>query len=145
MDLKRYALNFIATSVALFAVNFALLTLANVDIANAGMGLIPIFLAATLEGQRYARENDDVPASSAMWQFAKRAAMVVVAINMVLIATLSFVLPELQYVMAQSWGAGVLLGVILVIGLICFLLTRQFVAMGARSTLKAEAKKRKNQ
>ncbi len=145
MNLKRYALNFIATSVALFAVNFALLTFANVDIANAGMGLIPIFLAAMLEGQRYAREHGDAPESSAMWQFSKQAAMVVVALNMVFIAGASFVVPEIQFLMTQSWGPGVLLCIVLVIGLLSFLLTRQFLGMGARTTLKAEAKKRKKQ
>ncbi|MBT8153380.1 ABZJ_00895 family protein [Epibacterium ulvae] len=145
MDLKRYALNFILTALALMVVNYALLTFADVDIGNAGMGLIPIFLAAMLEGQRYAREHGDVPESRAMWQFSKQAAMVVVAINMVLVAALSFVLPDLRYLMTQSWGPGVLLCVILVVGVISFLLTRQFLGMGARTTLKAEAKKRKKQ
>lgn len=145
MDLKRYTLNFLATAFALVLVNYALLTLANLDIVNAGMGLIPIFLAAMLEGQRYAREHGDLPESRAMWQFSKQAAMVVVALNMVFVAALSFALPELQYLMSQSWGPGVLLGIILVVGAISVLMNRQFVGMGARTTLKADAKKRTKQ
>ena len=144
MNLKRYCLTFIVVTLCLGAAVTAIEVLLEVQIRNAGMALIPIFTAAMLEGQKYAQTTGQVPESSEMWRFSRQVTLVVVGFNMVVIAGLSFVLPELRWVMTQSWGGGAILSILLVVAGLAFFMTRQFLAMGAKGALKAEAKKTKS-
>ena len=135
MNIRRYALVFIGTSLGLWALTMLALLVFEFDISNGGMVILPPLVAAMIEGHRFARSNGRLPEKLEMWKFARLAALVVMAVTMVFTVIMTFFVPELRELMAQRMGAGVLLALVVLQALIAFLVTRFFLGFGAKSGL----------
>jgi hypothetical protein len=135
MNITRYTVVFLGVSVGLWFLTLLVSQLFDFDLSNGGMVLLPPLVAAMIEGNKYARQTRKLPESGQMWRFARTAAMVVLAITMIFTAVLTFVVPQLQAMMAQPMGAGMLMGAVLLQALIPFLTTRFFLGLGAKSGL----------
>jgi len=137
MKLVRFAAVYLATMVGLMVLVVLLQAIANVDIANAGMAIIPAMVAAMVEGQSFARSEDRLPDSAEMWGFARRAGVIILGLTMMSTAVFSVAMPEVKFILTQPYGAVMLLGAILFQTVISFVLVRFFLASGAKSALKA--------
>ncbi|WP_420568544.1 ABZJ_00895 family protein [Thalassovita sp.] len=135
MNIIRYTIVFLGVSVGLWFLTLMVVQLFDFDISNGGMVLLPPLVAAMIEGNKYARKTRQMPESGQMWRFARTAALVVLAITMIFTVVLTFVVPQLQAMMAQPLGAGMLMGAVLLQAVIAFLTTRFFLGMGAKSGL----------
>ncbi|WP_417838816.1 ABZJ_00895 family protein [Tritonibacter scottomollicae] len=137
MKLRRFTLVYLAIIVAIIIVSALVQILADFDITNAGMALIPAMGASMVEGQAFAKAENRMPDTSEMWGFARRASVVILGLILLSAVAFSLALPELQYMVSQPYGALFVAGALLFQTVMSFLLVRFFLASGAKSVLRA--------
>ncbi len=137
MNLKRFTLVYVATSLALIAIVSAVQAFMGFRIANGGMSIIPAIVAAMMEGQRYAGAHRALPEGADMWRFAKAAALVILGLSLVFVVLFSLIMPQIRQMMSDPVGASVLFAGSLLQAALGLVLVRFFIGMGAKSQLTA--------
>ncbi|SIO33086.1 ABZJ_00895 family protein [Vannielia litorea] len=132
----RYTGVYVATMLALAALNWALATFASYSLPS-GLGtILPPMLAAMLEGQFHARATRAPLAPGEAW----RAAGVMTGIAAV-IAGLMLVIVAAGTPEYAQLPTGLLAGITLALLVATFLVNRLFLGMGARQELRAQARR----
>lgn len=138
---KRFALVFLAAAVGLVAVMILFFVLTGTSISNAGMSLIPYFVAASIEGQRFARSGLPDPEKGDIWRAAVIMGLIGLAVGLVLAAP----------ILSGPRGAAVfsvvppamLAGGLAVITALGILMSRVFWGIGLRGERRAQARKKR--
>ncbi len=141
MNLSRFLQTYGLACLGICALVLVVQVAFELDFANAGTSVVPVMLAAMLEGQRFVRTQGEMPSPALMWRFARRAALYVVAIGAVLTFGLSFVLPELSWLLTHGWGLVAIVIILLVTYLLSLMIIRQFLGMGAKIVMKDKGRK----
>lgn len=136
MNLRRFALVYLAIMMGLMVLIVLIQAIFAFDIANAGMAIIPSMGAAMVEGQSFARREHRVPTSLEMWGFARRAGVIILGFTMISVAVFSVAAPQIKSMMQDWTGALFLIGGILFQAAVSFVLVRHFLGLGAKSMLK---------
>lgn len=79
----RYALVFTAASLIVPLVPY-LIAAAGIDLYSSFFGIIPVLIAAMVEGDRYAAEKNERPTSNKAWRFALKATLICVIVSLVM-------------------------------------------------------------
>ncbi|KUP94138.1 ABZJ_00895 family protein [Tritonibacter horizontis] len=139
MNLRRFSLVYLATMLGLMMIVVLVQAVGNFNVANAGMAIIPAMVAGLVEGQRFAGVEKRLPESSQIWRFACRAAVIILGLTMISVSIFSVAAPQIKLMLSHTQGALLLLAAILFQTAVSFLLVRYFVALGAKSALRAQA------
>lgn len=133
VNLKRYALWFIAATIGLFIVVFALDYFLAMEFPNGAAAVIPAMVAAMVEGQKYAETSrDPVPSP---WKQAGALTIVGSAISIVFAIPAFIFLPELRGAFSQF--PSLMIGMIVFGILITWVVNRIFLTIGAKNQWKA--------
>ncbi len=132
---KRFVGVFLAAIVALALISQAALMLFNFDIQSSAMGIIPIMVAAMVEGQKHAQgTKDPIPR---IWRQSAMMAGIALVINLVLaLGYLAFSPGARQMIIDAPI---ILVAVLVIFGLVFWLVARGFFGMGANITWKAQS------
>lgn len=141
MNLNRFLLTYGLACLGIGALVLVAQAVFALDLANAGTSVVPVMLAAMLEGQRFVRDHGEMPSTIVMWRFARRAAFYVVVIGAALTFGLSFILPELSWLRTHNWGLVAIVIILLVTYLLSLMIIRQFLGMGAKIVMKDKIRK----
>lgn len=135
IKLGRYAVTYVLCVLALMALAAVLDIAAGIELPSGLSTVLPVLVAALLEGQRHARLTGEEISKSDAWKFARQTTLLVVGINLLFIAIFVLVVPDFLAVFAIIGPVGAL--ILATILLVIVLLTnRFFVSKGASGELK---------
>lgn len=133
----RYALTFLLTLVAGVVVVTLLRVTFGVDLASSFLPIIPAMVAATLEGNKYARSTEAPLENRAAW----KAAFVMTAIAVAFYAVLAVLLLSLSaQVQDATVAGGFMAAVMAVYTVVWLIMNRVFLGLGVRNERKVQAR-----
>jgi hypothetical protein len=133
----RFAVWFVGLTVGLPIAIWGIAALTGLDLDSTAVAIIPMMIAAMVEGQRFARAENRRPQGREAWRIALHLAGVGLLISVVMgAAVLVFVEPA---VIAMIGPGGLVVSVVLLAALF-WVLGRLFLGLGARGYLKGSAR-----
>ncbi len=140
INLTRYTVIYVLAIAILMAISIALETFTSIEMPTGVSTVLPVMMAAMLEGQRHARETKQPLESSDAWKSALAATGIVIVVSILLVAAFFVLVPGFAGLFAAL--GSVALVILVAISLIVVLLTNRFaLTMGAKNELKAQAKR----
>ncbi|MGH1415984.1 MAG: ABZJ_00895 family protein [Pelagimonas sp.] len=140
INLIRYTVIYVLAITGLMAISFALQVFTNIEMPTGVSTVLPVMMAAMLEGQRYARETKQPIEPNDAWKAALAATGVVIVVSILLVAVFFVFVPGFAGLFAALGSVGLL--IVLTISLVIVLLANRFaLTMGAKNELKAQAKR----
>ncbi|WP_406870791.1 ABZJ_00895 family protein [Thioclava sp. 'Guangxiensis'] len=140
MNFKRYILVLVATMLGL-GVLLTGLSMAGIYIEARSIALIPVIIAAFVEGQCYAQKHERLPTKGDAWRFGLQAGMVVMVLQCLAGAAFYWLVPESFTGLTLAQFAVYVLAALGAIFVLTAVASRFIFRNIAKSTLKAQAKR----
>ncbi|KAJ56930.1 hypothetical protein ACMU_00120 [Actibacterium mucosum KCTC 23349] len=137
----RFLLVFIGSTIAVAVALMAIEAATGTNIRNAGMSLIPYFVAASVEGQRHARKSDVQPENGTIWRGSVVMGLLGIAGSFIL--ALPFIANPLGRSLLANTNPLLLLALVLGFAGLGVLMSRLFWGIGYKSERRNQAKKAK--
>lgn len=139
VNLKRYALVYVATVIGITVGIEVLWRLAGLDLNSTGTTVLPAMAADMHEGRKPAEINTNAYSNSEAWNAAIWMTLVALAIGVAILAALT-VVPAFADTF-QGLPASVWMVVLVVLGIVYLLCNRFFLTLGYKGHRKAIDKK----
>jgi hypothetical protein len=131
MNYLRYTIVLIAATLGLTGLGHLL------SLGGSWTGIVPVMLAALVEGQKYAGQRGVLPAGAERHRFAMIATAINIGMAALFVLGLSVINPGIGAVFSAG-ASGLMLGVALVIVPLVYFMSWFFVQSGARGHLRAQ-------
>lgn len=136
LSLPRFLMIFVATSVAVPAVLFAVSALFGFDLSSNFVPFVPFLAAATFESNRHVQTHKSMPGSRDMWSVALWMGIVGMLTNLAMAAVFFLAVPGMSEPLVSIPVSFVVIGFAIAF-VVAFLTSRLFLWVGARSAFKA--------
>ncbi|MCB1399283.1 MAG: ABZJ_00895 family protein [Rhodobacteraceae bacterium] len=131
MNYLRYTIILIAATLGLAVLGYLL------PVGGSWTGIVPVMIAALVEGHKYAEQRGMLPPGAERRRFAMIATAINIGMAAVYIAGMSMIDPGIAAVFSGG-ASGLVLGVLLVILLLVYALSWFFVQSGAKGYLRGQ-------
>lgn len=146
MNFIRFGGIYAALSLLVPAVLWGLEWATGAVVPATALWVVPVMGAAMFEGQYFARAMNRVPTKGECWGFARKAALVVLAVSLLLVILVGLVIDGEVFdiflsLLSDQTGLLILCAVTVFLLLLAIPVSRYFFGMGATSEMKALAKR----
>ncbi|SFC84165.1 ABZJ_00895 family protein [Tropicimonas isoalkanivorans] len=135
----RFVLNFIGLTALVLAISIAADVFFQVELGNAGTSILPLLLAASLEGSHHIRRYGEAPTKGAIWRAALLMTLLATGLSLIFVAVWLSVDTETLRTLGEAplvaWP--ILFVVVIALNLV---VSRGGIGVGIRSGRRAMAK-----
>lgn len=133
INYNRFTLVFLGMTIGMPILLMLVNALTGLELQNAGSTIIPMMIAAMVEGQGFARTDARRPTNGEAWMISFRLTAVALILSFVLAIVVKLLWPEIIASVPSGWWVIVSVA----IAVIFVLVARIFLALGAKTALRA--------
>ena len=140
IKILRYLLVFVGLTIGIPVLFAVLKSLFGLDLGSGGASIIPVMIAAMVEGQGFAKIEKRRPENKEAWNISLRLAGLGLIPTFIISAIFFAATPSLH---VYATNLLFTIGLIAIVGAVFVLLSRIFFSLGAKGVVRASEKARK--
>jgi len=138
INLKRFCLIYLGLFVGLPIAFMLIARVTGFDMGSAAASILPIMMAAMIEGMHFVRTTGEKPRGGAAWRLALIMARMALFLSGAVVVIVMIAVPDLYAFLVHVLSISGLLVIISVYTVLMVVLGRVFFGLGARNELKIQ-------